>query len=221
MFTSKADVFRTRQAIRDLSEAAQISLSAVRRLVSTRDDQHVIDDLLIRGVPMERGKAGRFYADLLLAAAMPEEDFPCFTGATAILLVDLLRGGGWDDLYWNWEAFHDHYRLADPPVRAALMNGFRNISESGRVTLKNGPSSFDCMSIRREDLKLMLKQAELSELVRAIDQEISAEMAGEMWHRQEHGDLSSQALSGFRFLYERPNSMAPPMPEKAALIPWA
>ena len=51
-----------------------------------------------------------FLGSLTTAAAMPDEDFSRFVVATAILLLDRIQdGGGTDDLYWNFEAFREHF----------------------------------------------------------------------------------------------------------------
>lgn len=219
MFTSSAVVFRTRQAIRDLSDVVMSGRDSIARF-SVRS--HAV------GLPRLMANNGRFnlpddrdfYSDVLLAAAMPEEDFPAFTSATAILLVDLLQNGeGSDDLYWNWDTFQSHYRLADPAIRAALMNGFRIGFETGLVRLEASPDAFDCLTIGPDEVHAILERAGQGDLLRAIGSSVPSIEAGRIWERHTQGDL--RALPGFRYLYERWSSMAPTNPETAPLIPWA
>ena len=221
MFTSIADVFRIRQALRDLTEAVRINQDAVLRLGTTGAEKDAIARIVEAGCRIDMPGDNRAFTQLLLAAAMPEDDYPAFIAATAILLTDRLRsGGGTDDLYWNWKAFRDHYRLADPPVRAALMNGFRMAEEMGLVNLDTGPNASDCLTRTPEDVLSMLEGSGLDDLLRAIETETPADEAGALWAETDTGTLSWQALTGFRYLYERPASMAPEHPESAALIPW-
>ena len=157
------------------------------------------------------------YTAILLAAALPDDDYPAFTVATALLLSDALQDGdGSDDLYWNWLTFAPQYRVADTPVRAALMNGFRALHRSGRVPLGTGPSDADCMSrTRSETLSLIQSEAVHAAL---LSEEISGETAGRHWASA--GALTQSALRVFRYLYERPSSIVPITPEDAALLPW-
>ena len=221
MFKSTADVFRTRQAVWDLAEAVRRNSPAVERLGTTSAERDAILRIVAAGCRIGVGDA-RAYDQLLLSAAMPENDFSGFATATAILLMDRLQGGaGHDDLFWNWDAFRDHYPLADPPVRAALMNGFRAAAASGLVTLEHGPEGSDCLTRAEDDVMSLLLSEGDGQLADAIGDNISPEEAGRIWHRTDSQTLSWQAHMGFRYLYERPSSMAPPDPEDAALIPWA
>lgn len=221
MSTSIADVFRIRQALRDLTEAVRINHDAVLRLGTTGAEKEAVVRIVEAGCRIDMPGDNRAFTQLLLAAAMPEDDYPAFVAATAILLTDRLRsGGGTDDLYWNWKAFRDHYRLADAPVRAALMNGFRMAEEMGLVTFDTGPDATDCLTSTSEDVLSMLQGSGLDELVLAIETEAPADQAGALWTEADTGTLTWQALTGFRYLYERPVSMAPEHPESATPIPW-
>lgn len=220
MFTSAAEVFRKRQALRDLSEVIRANQSAVERLGTTEDTGRAVAELARQGGRFDLGD-GRLYTELLLAAAMPEDDFPCFTAATAILLRHRLEGGAGDDLFWNWEAFRDHYMLADAPVRAALMNGFRTAAAAGRTLLENGPEPPECLTRSPEDVLPGLDREGRTDIARAIRDAVSAEEAGRLWTGHAGRTLSWSELSGFRCLYERPASMAPDAPEAVALIPWS
>ena len=143
---------------------------------------------------------------VLLAAALPDEDFRGFTVATALLLLDRLQnGGGRDDLYWNWDAFADHYRLAPDPQRAALMNGFRALIVSRGLYLSNPPTAGDCLTEREFDPDLTL----------------SAEEAGRMWAERAS---RSEPLTGrerrlFRHLVERDEGIAPAQPQTCPTVP--
>ncbi len=221
MSTSIAEVFRTRQALRDLDEATRIHRDAVLRLGTTGAEREDIAAIVEDGGRILLPDRQRAYHQLLLSAALPEDDFPAFIAATAILLTDRIsEGGGTDDLYWNWEAFGDHYRLADPPVRAALMNGFRLCSDKGRVTLGDEPSQDDCLTRSDEDVLSIVSGAGLRALAHAIDEVVPPHEAGALWQDMAKLPLSWQAVAGFRHLYERGGSMAPPDPQSAPLIPW-
>lgn len=99
----------------------------------------------------------QLHGDLLLVAATPEQGYEGFVTATAMLLADRLQGGaGPDDLYWNFDAFQDHYREASSPVRAALMNGFRVAHGMRRVTLDAVPKGHDLHTYDGEDLLRLL-----------------------------------------------------------------
>ena len=155
MFTSAAEVFRTRQVVSDLTALiAHAGRSAFHRITpqSARLDGLFAASAEGRGCfrfPRDRD----LYGEVVLAAALPDDDFPAFTTATALLLLDRIQyGSGEDDLYWNWDAFADHYRLADPPVRAAIMNGFRTAAAAGRVSISNPPDDDDCLTNRPENI---------------------------------------------------------------------
>lgn len=103
------------------------------------------------------GDVAQLHGDLLLVAATPEQGFEGFVTATAMLLADRLQcGAGPDDLYWNFDAFQDHYREASSPVRAALMNGFRVAHGMRRVNLDAVPKGHDLHTYDGEDLLRLL-----------------------------------------------------------------
>ena len=222
MFTSAAEVFRTRQAVRDLNDAVRAHPSAMQRLGTTGAERAAISQIVQNGCVLTFPAHARAYSQLLLSAAMPEEDFPGFVVATAVLVANRLQfGDGEDDLYWNWDAFRDHYRLADPPIRAALMNGFRMMNMTGLVNLSNPPQDADCLTRMSEDVIAMLETAGQFELSRSIGDGVSARDAGRLWQVAATKTLSWQSLSGFRYLYERPSSIEPREPGATTLIPWA
>lgn len=221
MFTSAAEVFRTRQAVRDLNDAVRAHPSAMQRLGTTGAEREAISRIIANGCVLTFPDHARAYSQILLAAAMPEDDFPGFVVATGILIASRLQfGAGEDDLYWNWDAFRDHYRLADPPIRAALMNGFRMMNDTGRVRLSDAPAEAECLTRQSEDVISMLETAGQFELSRSIGDGVSAEDAGRLWQMAASKRLNWQSLSGFRYLYERPSSIDIRQPEMAELIPW-
>lgn len=222
---SAADVFRTRQAVRDLkgfilssSNATLARLAAgvsdSRETLSVGDFRRWLDT---NGCRFSFPDDEPIYTAILLAAALPDDDYPAFTLATALLLCDALQDGdGSDDLYWNWVTFAPQYRMADAPVRATLMNGFRALNRSGRADLGRGPTDADCLSrTRSEVLGLVGSDASLAAL---IEGDASGEAVGKRWTATQA--LSQTALRAFRYLYERPSSIAPPAPENVALLPW-
>ena len=221
MFKSTADVFRTRQALRDLTEAVRSNSPAIARLGTTDTERAAIDRIVASGGHIGHGD-DRVYSQLLLSAAMPDDDFNGFAVATAILLMDRLQDGtGGDDLFWNWDAFREHYRLADPTMRAALMNGFRMAEASGKVNLESSPDRTDCLTRSPGEVMSLLTAAEQHRLADAIAENVSASDAGRMWREAVSGELSWPVIAAFRYLYERPASMAPADPTQVALIPWA
>lgn len=220
MLISSAVVFRMRQAIRDLNEVVFCGRDSIARF-SLRAHAEGLPKLMANKGRFRLPEDRDFYSDVLLAAAMPEEDFPAFTTATAILLVDLLQNGeGSDDLYWNWDTFQNHYRLADPAIRAALMNGYRVGYESGAVRLEASPDPLDCLTISLDPVLAILEHAGKIDLLLAIGSAVTSSEAGEIWEKF-GTDGDDYELPGFRYLYEREGSMTPANPETAPLIPWS
>ena len=220
MFMGSADVFRMRQVISDLNNVVLSGRDAILRF-SVRAHIDAFPKVQANGGRFRLPEDKDFYSDVLLAAAMPEDDFPAFTTATAILLIDLLKSGeGTDRLYWNWEAFERHYRMADPHIRAAIMNAFRAGSDAGSVNPDSAPSTQDCLTYSRSAVLDALMEDALDELVKAIETDVSAVSAGALWTRHAE-DASPIQMIGFRYLYERPQSMAPEQEETVSLIPWS
>lgn len=221
MFTSSADVFRRRQAASDLISVVRTHRTAMSRLGVTGAERAAIAEIVSAGCVLIGPEQDRIASQLLLAAALPDDDFNGFVTATAILVVNRLSGGrGDDDLFWNWDAFRDHYRLAEPPVRSALMNGFRVMDSLGLVTLDGGPTAGDCLSLSREHVLDGLCGCDPEGLASAIASDVSAEAAGHLWSTAAHKGLPAATRAGFRFLYERQRSMAPDLPAVAPVIPW-
>ena len=221
MFTSSADVFRRRQAVSDLNSVVRAHRSAMSRLGVTGAEREAIAEIVSAGSVLTGPEQDRIASQLLLTAALPDDDFNAFVTATAILVVNRLSGGrGDDDLFWNWDAFQEHYRLAEPPVRAALMNGFRVMDRTGLVTLDGGPTEEDCLSLSRDAVLDALGKDGPAGLASAIATEVSGEVAGRLWNQFAPTGLAAPALSGFRYLYERPRSMVPELPSVVPVIPW-
>lgn len=222
MFTSTADVFRTRQALRDLLDVVHQNREAIYRPGLTGAERDAIEKILNRNCRIVATDDARAYSKIRLAAAMPDEDFTGFIVATALLLADRLqRGCGGDNLFWNWDAFRDHYMLADPPARAALMNGYRLGDVLGLVSIGEAPSAQACFTLGRGDVLSSLQLAGSTDLARAIERGITAGEAGEIWARSAKGKLDWHELAAFRYLYERSESISPPHPEETPLIPWS
>lgn len=220
MFTSSAVVFRTRQAVRDLQEVVRTHRDAVDRIGTNGADRSDLMQIIDNGCLLS--SEDRSYSSVLLAAALPDEDFNAFAVATAVLLADRLQdGGGTDDLFWNFDAFEDHYRLADSPVRAAIMNGFRAAHLTERVTLRDVPQPTFCLTRQREDVLQLLASEGQHQLFQDISASPAPEIAGKLWTGVAKEDLTLSVAAGLRYLYERPASMAPEAPETAKLIPWA
>lgn len=220
MFTSTAEVFRTRQAVRDLAEVVGLHRKAMQRLGTSGADRDVISRITAGGCRIDIDQHRDAYSSILFAAAMPDEDFPAFTGATALLLADRLQqGGGTDDLFWNWDAFHDHYRLADPPARAALMNGFRLADQLGMTRLALSPADRDCLTFEKADVVASLGADGQHDLAEAVQSDVSPDRAGVLWQTTYSSRTGWQVIQGFRYLYERAGSMAPPHPDTVPLIP--
>ncbi len=222
MFTSSAEVFRRRQVISDLIGVVHAHRPALDRLGATLAERDAISDIVAQGCVLTTPAQDRLASHLLLAAALPDDDFPAFICATSILVANRLsEGRGQDDLYWNWDVFRMHYRLADPPVRAALMNGFRAMDIAGLVTLDGGPSEDECLSMAKAEVLKALAPSDPLNLASAITASIHAAEAGKLWHAASEQRLDVPTRAGFRYLYERPGSMEPQLPEAVQLIPWA
>lgn len=220
MFTSSAGAFRMRQVLSDLSQSVMSGRDSIRRF-SVRSHSDAFPRLMANGGRFNLPDDRDFYADVLLAAAMPEDDFPAFTTATAVLLMDLLQNGAREDnLDANWEVFEGHYRLADANVRAAIMNAFRLGFELGAAKPEMPPSATDCLTASASVVTRLLSEAGYTELLEAVTTKATAKQAGLLWARG-GDDADSTAIVGFRYLYERPFSMTPPEQETAPLIRWS
>ena len=144
MFMSIAVGFRTLQSIHDLvalarrmPETTLLRLSAgTPASAMTADAAREAFLALVHrdGCRIPAGRTDSLHETILLAASLPDDDFDAFVLSTAILLADRLQGGsGPDDLAWHWDAFADHYVLAEPPQRATLLLGFHAMVETGQL----------------------------------------------------------------------------------------
>ena len=230
MFTSSADVFRIRQSLGDLRAYLRESGPSVRdRLAASMKGRPSLKDARAHIDRVVDGQGGRFSngddADVeevcRLAAALPSDDYPAFTFATAVLLADRLQtGGNGDDLYWNWDAFHEEYALADPPVRAAIMSAFRIGDETDRLSIGDQPLADLCLTRSRAEVLAQLERSGDLEMISFVAREPTPSDAGVRWTETSEDALSEGADIAFRYLYERPQSMAPGRASDARLIPW-
>ncbi len=92
----------------------------------------------------------RLHSALVLAAALPDDDYPAFLAATTVLIADRLQLGlGTDDLFWHWDAFREHYALADPQRRAVILQGYDRMARDGLVSLEDPPPAADLLTEQR------------------------------------------------------------------------
>ena len=241
MSNSDTTDFRRRQAIADLRHQTLIlSAATVRRMVagigirSSRASglQKRLEWYFSGKVPLSNlRRDGVLFGAVLMASALPEEDFEPFIAATALLLLErLVAEGGTDDGFWNWRRLAPHYRLARPSQRAAIMCGFREAGRLGRISLAEGPEADDCLSApRKQVLDALAPLSGNSPTVAAIETAIlndaDARRAGALWagsHRVLFDLPEAErhaAVAGFRHLYERPASMDTPPGTDPPAIP--
>jgi len=208
---SAADVFRQRQAVADLrfcvTTAPPVVFTRVAVGAPGLDPQSVVRHVASDGLIFDLPRDEDLLSAILFAAAIPDDDFPAFIAATQLLLLDrLLMGDGRDDLYWNWDALSDHYRLADTTDRVAIMGGFRALITLRDLNLPNPPSEADCLSAPDDA---------------PPDPRQSPEDAGQDWSIRAKlvAPLSPQERSHFRHLVERDAGLAPPDANTCATVP--
>lgn len=225
MFTSSADVFRTRQALGDLRSLIHRTPEDTRaRMIagfpaSVRDGAGVLARIFSDGMRFRHPDDFEVHTSVLLAAALPDEDFPVFLFATALVLTDMLQADDPPDaLFWNWNTFCGQYALADARERAALMNGFKVAELGGRIELDPLLEAGHCLTQSRDNVLAALDGSGERALIAAILSEADAAAAGRLWSGTEI--VSGPALTGFRYLYERPEGLAPQSASSAALIPF-
>jgi hypothetical protein len=241
MSTSDIGAFRRRQAIADLSRQKLLfPLATVRRIGAgiglrqrgSPDLQRRIEWYFSGKAPVaELRRDGLVHGALLMASALPEDDFEPFIAATVLLLIERLSAGsGKDDGFWSWRRLAPHYRLAAPPQRAAIMCGFREAGRLGRIALPGGPDPEDCLTATRaavlDDLgRNRVEHPLLSPIETAVRDEVDARRAGELWAGVCRGTARladgprRAAEAGVRYLYERPLSMEPPDGADVPVIP--
>jgi hypothetical protein len=222
MFTSSADVFRIRQATGDLLAYARSVPDATKsRLAAgfpSGGGAGSLTALLGRDGRFQMPEEEAIHSAVQLAASLPDDDFPVFTLATALILADALLRSEADDQFWSWEAFHDQYALADAPVRAALVNGFRALSAARTVRFDPPIDPALAFSHDRDDVLAALDLAGRDALTRAILADFPASIIGTLWH--EATAPNPVDLLAFRYFYEREAGIDPPDPTSARLIPW-
>jgi len=208
---SSADVFRQRQTVADLRFVATTAhpavLTRIASGVSGLDPQIASRHVASGATTFQVPEHDDLISVLLLAAALPDDDFPAFIVSTAMLLLDRLQKGGLrDDLYWNWDAFADHYRLADDAERAAIMGGFRCLMRVRDLYLSHPPTDADCMT--------------WPEFL-PMNGSTTAEEAGRLWTQRsrDFAPLKPEERRMFRHLAERAEGMAPPDPNTCPTVP--
>ncbi len=236
--------WRTLQAIRDLRSVAEAASRAtigrIAAVIPPAGDQRRAEETL-RGL-IRRGRA-RIVTDaevamhphLLLAATLPDDDVDAFAAATATLLADRLqRGRGEDDLYWHWDAFRPHYRLLEPPVRAAIFQGYAHAHRAGLVTLDALPGPADLVTRAPMDVRALLEGAGEGEVTSALRAALERggddAPAARLWERRgarlRLDPAAGPALVAIRHLYERsarwqpfPGRLFDPAARSAPLLP--
>jgi hypothetical protein len=241
MSTSDTGTFRRRQAIADLNRQRLLfPLATVRRIgagIGYRsrggpDVQRRLEWYFSGKAPAaELKRDGLVHGALLMASALPEDDFEPFVAATVVLLLERLSGaGGLDNGFWNWRRLAPHYRLAPPALRAAIMCGFREARRLGLVSLSGEPAAQDCLTVPREGVLAALGRNRadhpfLSLVDEAIRTEADAQDAGDLWATLNASIARlpevprHAAEAGIRYLYERPLSMAARDGSDLPLIP--
>lgn len=155
--------FRTLQAISDLRAIVQAAGGAtLTRLASGVDIER--SSTLLRALIFQDGcrfsspDTLKLHQKLVLAAALPNDDFDGFQIATAILIADRLqRGLGPDDLYWHWDAFQQHYALSPPHIRSSILHGFRRLHVEGLVVLADPPAGDALLTETRAEVETILE----------------------------------------------------------------
>ncbi len=218
--------FRHMQAIADLRHHARaFPLASVRRIgagIGTRTDGGTLQQRLewyFRGqLPLSSLRSDpRTFGAVLMASALPEEDFDCFVAATVLLVLERLTSrNGPDEAFWKWRRLAPHFRLAPPSIRAAIMCGFREAGLLGRIRLGEAPAPADCLTAPREDTLAALVANDhpvLGLVAVAVNDNHPPASAGTLWLAQHRAvdtlsdDHRRAAHRGFRHLYERPESI--------------
>ncbi|WP_298968704.1 hypothetical protein [uncultured Roseobacter sp.] len=150
--------FQTLQVVSDLRSVAATGFGGLSERLNAAHKPLLRKIIFDQKCVLSVSDAETLHADLLLVAALPDKGLDSFLTATALLLADRLQGGaGEDDLYWNWDAFQEHYRKGSSPIRAALMNGFRWAHTTRRVNLEKVPEGRDLQTYDGDDLTRIFK----------------------------------------------------------------
>ena len=156
--TEEHQSFHMMQVLSDLRSAAISGFSDLADSIGNASKPALRHVVFEHECALPADVAENLRGDLMMAAALPDKNHAAFITATIILVADRLqKGAGEDDLFWNWSAFHDRYREAAAPVRAALMNGFRCAHDMQLARLDNPPQGRDLRTYDEDDLIRLLK----------------------------------------------------------------
>lgn len=163
--------FQMLQVVADLRSVAATGFTGVAERLKPAQ-QHMLRRVIFeQKCILSYADAEALHADLLLIAALPDKGFDGFMAATALLLADRLQdGAGTDDLRWNFQAFRDRYSNGSPPVRAAVMNGYRWAHIVRRVNLEDVPEGRNLHTYDGEALTRILKAVARSMSAEVRDQ---------------------------------------------------
>ena len=166
--------FQTLQVVADLQSATATGFSGLADRLKPAQKQLLRRVVFDQKCILSSSDVDAIHPDLLLIAALPDKGMDAFMTATSLLLADRLQGGaGADDLFWNWDAFQDHYRKGLSPVRAAVMNGFRWAHTTRRVNLEQVPEGRDLQTYDGDDLIRVLRV-----IARAMPGELRDQVCG-------------------------------------------
>lgn len=223
--------FRTAQALADLQAAAREApppiVAALAAGSPVAGAEGVLTKLITEhGCRLDGPDGQSLYPALKLAATLPEDGIDSFLLATVILLADRLQqGGGGDDLFWHWDAFRTRYREAEPPVRAAIYQGYLRLDELGLIALFDKPERDDLCRHDAGDVIADLTRSndpDASAVLAALAEAGSVGAATEVWERRGARLVSEQAhamLSGIRHVFESSVEFAPAAKSENAIGP--
>lgn len=150
--------FQTLQVVADLQSAAATGFVGLAERLKPSRKQVLRRVIFDQKCLLSHVDVRSIHDDLLLIAALPDKGFDAFLAATALLLADRLQvGAGADDLFWNFNAFQDHYSKAPSPMRAAIMNGYRWAHSTRRINLEAVPAGGNLHTYDGDDLIRILR----------------------------------------------------------------
>ena len=243
MSMSIADGFRTLQAIQDLRVLVALApVEAQARIAAgipqswmAPDDAQAALMALVAGESLAEPAHAEVVPALQKAAAFPQDDFPTFIFATALLLEDVLKGvTPANEIEHHWATFRGHYRSAQAVERAAIAQAIRRISLVQDAPISMPQSLADRTTASAAALKPLL-EAKLSRrltpsaetepdavarlLIRALGSPSGAQQAADLWCRhgtELMGSMPDAILAGFRHVYEAWDGFSP---EGGPMIP--
>ena len=228
--------FRTLQAIFDLRAIVRgTPRDTLHRLAAStgQDRSAAVLDRLIRedACTFTGPETLRLHSALVLAATLPSDDYGAFQAATAILLADRLqRGAGEEDLFWHWDAFHEHYRLADQPARGALLRGYHRMHADGLITLEDPPEAETLVTEEPSDVLAGL-QGQAGDAASALRAAVEGgDLDRDFWHNHCAPYLAASDAEPFqraiRHVFETrqdwdpfPDALFDPLARRTAVIP--